>query len=108
MDAELKPPAVTVEPSDQAPVKTIKSEELAALGQNLFRLFDQYNSDRRVAELKWLRNLRQYLGIYDPEIEKELPVNRSKAYPRVTRVKVISMLSRVMNQIGRASCRERV
>lgn len=97
MDAELKPPAVTVEPSDQAPVKTIKSEELAALGQNLFRLFDQYNSDRRVAELKWLRNLRQYLGIYDPEIEKELPVNRSKAYPRVTRVKVISMLSRVMN-----------
>lgn len=97
MDADLSPPDVMVEPADQAPIKKLKSEELAALGQNLDRLFNQYNSDRRIAELKWLRNLRQYLGIYDPEIEKELPVNRSKAYPRVTRVKVISMLSRVMN-----------
>ena len=57
----------------------------------------QYVSDRRIAELKWLRNLRQYLGIYDPEIEKEMSVNRSKAYPRVTRVKCISVLSRIMN-----------
>lgn len=97
MDAELSPPDVKVEPADQAPVSVIKSEELKLLGENLNRLFDQYNSDRRIAELKWLRNLRQYLGIYDPEIEKELPVNRSKAYPRVTRVKVVSMLSRLMN-----------
>lgn len=97
MDADLSPPDVVVEPSEGAPVKRLKSEELAALGQQLDKLFGQYNADRRVAELKWLRNLRQYLGIYDPEIEKELPANRSKAYPRVTRVKVISMLSRVMN-----------
>ena len=95
--AEIDPPAVAVEPEDNAPVRVIKSDELRQLGQNLSRLFDQYVSDRRIAELKWLRNLRQYLGIYDPEVEKDLSVNRSKAYPRVTRVKCISVLSRIMN-----------
>ena len=53
-----------------APVPVIRSEELRQLGQNLDKLFMQYVSDRRIAELKWLRNLRQYLGLYDPEIEK--------------------------------------
>lgn len=95
---ELTPPNVAVPAAgDNAPVRTLKSEELAMLGQNLRRLFEQYNSDRRVAELRWLRNLRQYMGIYDPDIEKEMAPNRSRAYPRVTRVKCISVLSRIMN-----------
>lgn len=97
MQPELTPPSVAVEPSQDAPVKQIKSSDLRQLGQNLSRVFTQYVSDRRIAELKWLRNLRQYLGIYDPEIEKELSPSRSKAYPRVTRVKCISVLSRIMN-----------
>lgn len=95
--AELSPPDVAVDPAENAPVPVIRSEELRQLGNQLSKLFEQYSSDRRIAELKWLRNLRQYLGIYDPEIEKELSVNRSKAYPRVTRVKCISVLSRIMN-----------
>jgi hypothetical protein len=57
----------------------------------------RYASERIPAEQKWLKNLRQYLGIYDPEIERVLPPNRSRAYPRLTRVKCISMLSRLMN-----------
>lgn len=95
--AELDPPAVKVEPTEGAPVRRIRSEDLRSLGDHLDRLFRQYVSDRRIAELKWLRNLRQYLGIYDPEIEKELSAQRSKAYPRITRVKCISVLSRIMN-----------
>ena len=59
--------------------------------------FDRYSADRRLAEQKWLRSLRQYLGIYDPDIERTLAVNRSRAYPRITRVKCIALLSRVMN-----------
>lgn len=95
---DLNPPNVPVPAAgDNAPVRTLKSEELAMLGGNLRRLFDQYVSDRRVAELRWLRNLRQYMGIYDPDIEKEMAPNRSRAYPRVTRVKCISVLSRIMN-----------
>jgi hypothetical protein len=93
----LAPPSVDVDPSDNAPVRKIRSEDLRQLGQNLSKLFEQYSADRRVAELKWIRNLRQYLGIYDPEIEKEFATNRSRAYPRVTRVKCISVLSRIMN-----------
>jgi hypothetical protein len=95
--AELKPPALKVPNADTSPVKNIKSSELQQLGQHLDRLFLQYVSDRRIAELRWLRNQRQYLGIYDPEVEKELNANRSKAYPRITRVKCISVLSRLMN-----------
>ena len=95
--AELLPPGVEVEPGGEPPVKKLDPNELRQLGQKLDFLWQQYRSDRRIAELRWLRNERQYLGIYDPEIEKELNVNRSKAYPRITRIKCISVLSRLMN-----------
>ena len=97
--ADLKPPAVRLEPDDNSPVKKISSDELNALGQNLSHLFTQYVSDRRIAELAWLRAQRQYLGVYDPEIDKELSPNRSRVYPRLTRIKVISVLSRVMQMM---------
>jgi hypothetical protein len=71
--------------------------KLAALGGQLRRDFESYERDRRNAEMKWMRNLRQYLGIYDPHIEAQLDNNRSKAYPRLTRVKCVSMLARMMN-----------
>jgi hypothetical protein len=95
-DVEMKPPAVLVE-APHSPVKAIDSSTLRQLGQELNSLFTTYASDRRLTELKWMRNLRQYLGIYDPEIEKELGKGRSRAYPRITRVKCISVLSRIMN-----------
>jgi hypothetical protein len=97
MEAELQIPSVTVEPSDTAPVQVLRSEDLRELGATLNRLFEQYASDRQNVELKWLKNLRQYLGVYDPEIEKQMSGSRSKAYPRITRVKCISVLSRIMN-----------
>lgn len=96
--AEQTPPVdVIVEPADSAPVPVIKAAELRQLGQNLSTLFTTYKQDRRLAELKWMRNLRQYLGVYDPEIDNQLSADRSRAYPRVTRVKAISVLSRIMN-----------
>lgn len=94
--ATIDPPAQKVRGAD-APVKVISADNLKQLGQNFGMLFNQYVSDRRIAELRWLRNQRQYLGIYDPEVEREMDANRSKAYPRITRVKCISVLSRIMN-----------
>jgi hypothetical protein len=94
-DADSSPPAVST--NAPTPVRTLDSKVLTQLGGELKELFSQYSSDRRQTELKYLRNLRQYLGIYDPEIEKMLDPKRSRAYPRITRVKCISMLSRVMN-----------
>jgi hypothetical protein len=101
--AIVDPPRVAVPDPDNSPVLELKPEELKRLGEKLNSLFSQYKSDRRIAELKWLRNLRQYLGLYDPEIEKELSANRSKAYPRITRVKCISILSRLMNLMFQGS-----
>lgn len=94
--SDIDPPAIKVE-GDDAPVKKIDKEGLKSLGNHLDKLFRQYVSDRRIAELRWMRNQRQYLGVYDPDIEKELSANRSKAYPKITRIKCISVLSRLMN-----------
>jgi hypothetical protein len=91
---DLLPPAVDT--GTAAPVRKLNSQVLQQLGNSLNQLFNQYKSDRRLSELKWMRNLRQYLGQYDPEIEREIG-SRSRAYPRVTRVKCISVLSRIMN-----------
>ena len=93
--AVLDPPAVTA--PARSPVKVIEPAALLILAGRLQALFEQYRSDRRIAELRWLRNQRQYLGIYDPEIEAEMSANRSKAYPRITRVKCITVLSHLMN-----------
>lgn len=89
--------AVTVGSPDKAPAPQIDPDKLLILANKQSQLFDQYKSDRKLAELKWLQNLRQYLGIYDPEIESKLGKDRSRAYPRITRIKVISTLARVMN-----------
>jgi hypothetical protein len=94
-DAGQNPPAVPVE--GPAPVKQLNTQVMRQLGHELKELFNTYASDRRQTELKWMRNLRQYLGVYDPEIDKMLSPDRSRAYPRITRVKCISMLSRIMN-----------
>jgi hypothetical protein len=96
---EFPPPDVIVndDPGEPVPTKVIKSEELAQIGNHLDRLFTQFVSDRRILELKWLRNLRQYLGQHDPEMERSIGPNRSKAYPRITRVKAVTLLSHIMN-----------
>jgi hypothetical protein len=95
--ATLTPPSLPVPSPETSPVSVLKSSDLRMIGDKLNNLFMQYVSDRRMAELRWLRNQRQYLGLYDPDIEKELAPNRSKAYPRVTRIKCVSVLSRLMN-----------
>jgi hypothetical protein len=91
-----KLPAVVVD-GEAAPVRMLNRSVLQQLGQKLTGLFTQFAQDRRQTELKYMRNLRQYLGIYDPEIDRQLQPSRSRAYPRLTRVKCISVLSRIMN-----------
>jgi hypothetical protein len=91
------PPQQSLVVEGPSPVKKLDGNVLRALGQELNKLFAQYASDRQLTELKYLQNLRQYLGIYDPEVEAVLGAQRSRAYPRLTRVKCISVLSRLMN-----------
>lgn len=68
-----------------------------ALGDALDKTFTQYKKDRVAAELQWMNNLRQYLGKYDPDMLENIPTGRSKAYPKRTRVKCMSMVSRLMS-----------
>jgi hypothetical protein len=97
-EVENKPPTVTVPvASKDAPVREIPGTNLTMLAHRLMALFDQYRIERRIAEERWLRNQRQYLGIYDPEIEQAMNPNRSKAYPKITRVKCITVVSHMMN-----------
>jgi hypothetical protein len=96
MQDKIEPPSVLV-PGDDVPVKKINKEGLKSLGYNLSKLYMQYRSDRRIQELRWLRSLRQYLGYYDPEVEKELSPNRSRAYPKMTRVKCITLQAHLMD-----------
>lgn len=87
----------TVVQIPKQPERVIKPEDRRKLNASLMELFAQYERDRYQSEQKWLKNLRQYRGMYDPEVAKGLSADRSKAYPRITRVKCISVVSRVMN-----------
>jgi len=96
-NGSFTPPSQTVPDAEDSPVKVLNGDDLMKVGSRLRNMFNQYKYDRRLAELRWLRSQRQYLGVYDPDVEEELSPNRSRAYPRVTRVKIISVLSRLMN-----------
>lgn len=81
----------------------LNPDALRALGTLLGTKFTAYEHDRRLAEMKWLKNARQFLGVYDPEIDMTIDKNRSRAYPKLTRVKCVSFLSRMMNLLFPAS-----
>jgi hypothetical protein len=99
------PPSATqpgVTSTLQSGIVQINAQGMQALGAQLHTRFRQYESDRRLAELKWERSARQYLGVYDPDVERVLDTNRSRAYPKLTRWKCVSMLSRLMNLLFQA------
>lgn len=68
---------------------------LAALGTRLLMEFAQAESERKTTENRWLQDLRQYKGQYDPEVIEAIGPVRSKAFVRKTRVKVKTADSRV-------------
>lgn len=74
----------------------LNQQEVSRLGRRLRDTLTEYQSQRKNMEEKWVINLRQFLGQYDPHIASNIPEDRSQAYPRLTRVKVMSMVSRLM------------
>lgn len=68
---------------------------LDALGTELLAEFARAEMDRRLTEERWLQDIRQYRGKYDPEVLAAIGPNRSKAFVRKTRVKVKTVDSRV-------------
>lgn len=76
-----------------------KTSPLATLGHTLRAEFDEARTLRRPFEQQWIKDLRQYKGIYDPEIEAKIPPQRSKANIRLTRAKVKSTDARMMDML---------
>lgn len=74
-------------------------DKMKALGSMLKGKFDQYDKDRRPVEQQWAKNLRQYLGQYDPDVLKNIPQERSHVYPRDTRVKVKGKVAKMMEMM---------
>lgn len=73
--------------------KQRNSEAMSAFGFRLHNQFSQNKAYRRAKELEWLESLRQYKGLYDPDVKIE--ANNSKVYPKITRSKVNIVLSRL-------------
>lgn len=71
-----------------------KELHLDALGARLVGEFSKAKLDRKTTEDRWLADLRQYRGQYDPD-ELSAMGTKSKAFVRKTRVKVKTVDSRV-------------
>jgi len=97
MDPAAAAPTPAELPGIVEPAPVLNKEKIKSLGSKLASDFQMYEKDRRLAELQWTKNLRQYLGKYDDEVDREIPKDKSRAYPKLTRVKVVSMVSRLMN-----------
>jgi hypothetical protein len=70
-------------------------QPIGALGPILLAEFAQAENARRETEERWLKDLRQYRGVYDPEVLALIGKNRSTAFVRATRVKVKTVDARV-------------
>jgi hypothetical protein len=69
----------------------------AALGPRLLFEFAEAEVARRTTEERWLKDLRQFKGQYDPEVLALIGPKRSRAFVRKTRVKVKTANSRVQD-----------
>lgn len=66
------------------------------VGATLRGRFDMLKAERQGYELQWLRDLRQYKGIYDPKVEQSFNKYQSRTFVRMTRKKVDTYDSRMM------------
>lgn len=96
--SDFSQPPETVSAATNALMRgDVNKDVMRSLGNRLSSMFTTYENDRRLSEMKWLQNARQYLGVLDPQVEAKLDPTRSRAYPKLTRVKVMSMVARLMN-----------
>ena len=76
-----------------------QEQELTSLGGRLSRIFQEYKDARKETENEWLKDLRQYNGIYEPSVLAALSEAgaRSKVFVGLTRTKVMAAYSRIVD-----------
>lgn len=77
-----------------------RAARLGALGQRLQAEFDQRVNDRRHVENRWLEDLRQYNGQYDPQVLAQIKQNEgSEAFINITRTKTDAVEARIADYV---------
>ena len=69
--------------------------EVEGLAKYVQDCFDKSCAARQEIENKWVQDLRQYKGIYAPEVLAKMNKYRAKAFIRLTRAKVKTVDSRL-------------
>lgn len=69
------------------------------LGIMLRGEFDDVAAERQYYEDSWLKDLRQYMGIYDPDVLQAIQNDKSHSNIKATRVKVRTMDARMMDML---------
>lgn len=73
----------------------LHQSEVEGLAQYVQDCFDKSVAARQEIENKWVDNLRQYKGIYAPDVLAKMNKYRAKAFIRLTRAKVKTVDSRL-------------
>lgn len=78
-------------------MKVLSQDTLEQLGLRLKSKFAVYDGERQQLEQQWLKNLRQYKAIYDPEVK--IPEGKSKVYPKDTHTKIVGWVAKMMEMM---------
>ena len=69
-------------------MKSDDNEKYAGATSFLHGKFSEYKTKRKLQEMKLLRNQKQYDGVYEEEILKDIPQGRCRLYNPITTKKV--------------------
>ena len=74
-------------------------QEVESLGSQLRDQFQEYKDARKQTEDEWLKDLRQFNAIYEPDVLARLEESgsRSKVFVGLTRTKVMAAYSRIID-----------
>lgn len=75
----------------------INKDKLEQLGIKIRSKFDTYARERHQLEIQWLKNLRQYKALYDPDIT--IPPGMSRVYPKDTHTKITGWTAKMMEMM---------
>lgn len=76
-----------------------QDQELLSLGSRLSSVYQEYKDARKETENEWLKDLRQFQGMYEPDVLARLNESgaRSKVFVGLTRTKVMAAYSRIVD-----------
>lgn len=91
--------AFNTEPDDVIVVvdETDLSDLYSSVGTVVAKCYGESEKARKFYEERWLQDLRQYKGIYDPEVLSKIPPGKSRAFIRATMSKVCTVDARLMD-----------